>query len=133
MTDWHIPMGVVMRRETFYGGGKRPRCSVRPPTYEGRHVASGPDYGTCDAIGHWKRGEQHLCDFHAGIAATLDWLDRSVSPAWPLLGWQSDLPSLAKWLADYQHFMQWRTRTLHSQLPGINLDGLWKRAQEKAA
>lgn len=129
--DWHIPMGVVMRREVFTGSGRRPRCSVRPPTYDGRHVASGPGYGWCGSIGRWKRGEQHLCEFHAGVAATLDVIDQQVHPKRPHVLGLADPIGLGRWLADMANFAQWRTRTLHHHLPGITLDGLWRGVESE--
>lgn len=58
---------------TFYRirperGRRRDRCDVRIPYYpKGRHIVSGPDYAWCGEIARWKRGDQVLCDFHAGV------------------------------------------------------------------
>lgn len=121
---YYIPMGVTMRRVPFdNSGGRRPRCVVRPPINvpDQRHVT----YDWCDQIGYWKRGEQHLCHFHAGIAAALDDIDSSVRTPWPNRDWQVDFVEVAKYLAEMQHYTTWRIKTLDRLLPGINLDGKW--------
>lgn len=49
-------------------GRRRDRCDVRIPYYpKGRHVVSGPDYAWCGEIARYRRGEQGLCLFHAGM------------------------------------------------------------------